>query len=90
MLFEEDDAWIAVNFAGMHGSCMDVTAIHLKTKEVNISLGCYCCLSEGKHEDDEVYVGVPINKLDAVVNGLKGLRRAIDKPVAAGPKEEDS
>lgn len=77
MMFEKGSPRITANFAGMQASCADVTAIPIKTKEVNFSLGCYGCRSAGKLDDDEMYVGIPINRLDTVVNGLKGLRRSM-------------
>ena len=77
LLFEKGTPRITANFAGMQASCADVTAVPMKTQEVNFSLGCYGCRSAGKLSDDEMYVGIPSGKLEAVVKGLKGLRRAM-------------
>jgi uncharacterized protein (DUF169 family)/NAD-dependent dihydropyrimidine dehydrogenase PreA subunit len=90
LMFETGSPRITANFAGMQASCADVTAIPIKTKEVNLSLGCYGCRSAGKLDDDEMYVGIPINKLDAVVKGLKALRRAMGKLDDVSHNEEES
>ena len=79
LLYERGSPRITANFAGMQASCADVTAIPIKTGEVNFSLGCYGCRSGGKLEDDEMYVGIPRGKLTEVIDGLKGLRRAMGK-----------
>jgi uncharacterized protein (DUF169 family)/NAD-dependent dihydropyrimidine dehydrogenase PreA subunit len=90
LMFEKGSPRITANFAGMQASCADVTAIPIKTNEVNFSLGCYGCRSAGKLEDEEMYVGIPIAKLETVVNGLKGLRRAMGKLDDASHREEES
>ncbi len=79
LIFERGGPRITANFAGMQASCGDVTAIPTKTGEVNFTLGCYGCRSAGKLTDDEMYVGIPFTRLNDVVSGLKGLRRAIGK-----------
>ena len=89
LLYEKGSPRITANFAGMQASCADVTAIPIKTDEVNFSLGCYGCRSAGKLEDDEMYVGIPISKMETVVKGLKGLRKAMGKLENAGHREEE-
>lgn len=79
LMYETGGPRIAANFAGMQASCADVTAIPIKTNEVNFSLGCYGCRSAGKLEDDEMYVGIPFSKLETVIKGLGGLRKAMGK-----------
>jgi uncharacterized protein (DUF169 family) len=61
----------------MQASCAVVTAVPIINQEVNFSLGCYGCRSAGKLGDDEMYVGIPMNRLESVVKGLSGLRRAM-------------
>jgi len=90
LLFEKGTPRITANFAGMQASCADVTAVPMKTQEVNFSLGCYGCRSAGKLSDDEMYVGIPSGKLEAVVKGLKGLRRAMGKLDDAAQRDEES
>jgi uncharacterized protein (DUF169 family)/NAD-dependent dihydropyrimidine dehydrogenase PreA subunit len=89
LLYEKGGPRITANFAGMQASCADVTAIPIKTKEVNFSLGCYGCRSAGKLEDDEMYVGIPISKLETVMTGLKGLRKAMGKLEKTGYQGAD-
>lgn len=79
LIFHGGGPRITANFAGMQASCADVTAIPIKTGDVNFSLGCYGCRSVGKLRDEEMYVGIPFEKLESVINGLKGLKRAIGK-----------
>jgi uncharacterized protein (DUF169 family)/NAD-dependent dihydropyrimidine dehydrogenase PreA subunit len=89
LIFMKGTPRITANFAGMQASCGDVTAIPIKTGEVNFSLGCYGCRSAGKLGDDEMYVGIPKGKLTEVIEGLKGLRRAMGKLDDAGHREEE-
>lgn len=77
LLYEKGSPRITANFAGMQASCADVTAVPIINQEVNFSLGCYGCRSAGKLGDDEMYVGIPMNRLESVVKGLSGLRRAM-------------
>jgi uncharacterized protein (DUF169 family)/NAD-dependent dihydropyrimidine dehydrogenase PreA subunit len=77
MLFETGSPRVTANFAGMQASCGDVTAIPILKGEVNFSVGCYGCRSAGKLADEEMYVGIPIQRLGNIVNGLRGLRKAM-------------
>jgi len=79
LLFETGGPRITANFAGMQASCGDVTALPILTGEVNFSLGCYGCRSAGKLKDDEMYVGIPRARVEEVISGLRGLRRAMGK-----------
>lgn len=90
LLYEKGSPRITASFAGMQASCADVTTVPIKTMEVNFTMGCYGCRSAGKLEDDELYVGVPFNKLEEVLNGLKGLRRAMGKLDETAHREEES
>jgi uncharacterized protein (DUF169 family) len=89
LLYEKGGPRITANFAGMQASCADVTAVPIKTNEVNFSLGCYGCRSAGKLEDEEMYVGIPISKLEVVVKGLRGLRKAMGKLERSGDREAE-
>jgi uncharacterized protein (DUF169 family) len=77
LLFETGGPRITANFAGMQASCGDVTALPILTGKVNFSLGCYGCRSAGKLKKDEMYVGIPRARVEEVINGLRGLRRAM-------------
>jgi len=79
LLFETGGPRITANFAGMQASCGDVTALPILTGKVNFSLGCYGCRSAGKLKDDEMYVGIPRARVEEVISGLRGLRRAMGK-----------
>ncbi len=77
MLYSSGGPRIIANFAGMQASCGDVTVVPILKNMVNFSVGCYGCRSAGKLADDEMYVGVPYEKLDSIVDNLKGLRKAM-------------
>ncbi|MEM2838480.1 MAG: DUF169 domain-containing protein [Thermoplasmata archaeon] len=79
LLFETGGPRITANFAGMQASCGDVTVLPVLTGRVNFSLGCYGCRSAGKLKDDEMYVGIPKARMEEVISGLQGLRRAMGK-----------
>ncbi len=79
LLFETGGPRITANFAGMQASCGDSTAFPILTGNANFSLGCYGCRSAGKLKDDEMYVGIPIARVDEVIYGLRGLQRAMGK-----------
>ena len=90
LLFAKGGPRISANFAGMQAACADSTTLPVQSGKVNFSLGCYGCRSAGKLADGEMYAGIPIGKLEAVVEGLKGLRRAMGKLKEAGHREEKS
>lgn len=79
MIFNEGGPRLTANFAGMQASCGDVTVLPFREKEVNFSLGCYGCRSAGKLDDNEMYVGIPREKMDKVISGLHGLQDAMEK-----------
>ncbi len=76
-LFEAGGPRLNANFAGMQASCGDATVIPYMTDHVNFTVGCYGCRSAGKLADDEMYVGIPIRELPAVVRNLQGLKKAM-------------
>jgi len=78
LLFESGSPRISANFAGMQASCSDVTTLPILTQKVNFSLGCYGCRLAGKLADEEMYVGIPTARLQEIVKGLKGLKRAME------------
>ncbi|MGQ9583068.1 MAG: DUF169 domain-containing protein [Thermoplasmatota archaeon] len=92
LLFREGGPRITASFAGMQASCGDVTVLPFMTGNVNFSLGCYGCRSAGKLGEDEMYVGVPVGRLAQLVDGLKGLRRAMRnlEKGSSGEKEGDN
>lgn len=90
LLFETGSPRITANFAGMQASCADVTTVPIKTGEVNFTMGCYGCRSAGKLDDEELYVGIPVKKLEEVLRGLKGLKRAMGKLDEAEHKEAEA
>jgi len=77
LLYSVGGPRITANFAGMQASCGDVTVVPILKNMVNFSVGCYGCRSAGKLADDEMYVGIPSEKLSSVVSNLKGLRKAM-------------
>jgi len=77
LLYSSGGPRITANFAGMQASCGDVTVVPILKNMVNFSVGCYGCRSAGKLADDEMYVGIPYDKLGSVVSNLKGLRKAM-------------
>jgi len=89
LLFEKGTPRITANFAGMQASCADATTVPIKTGEVNFTLGCYGCRSAGKLGDEEMYVGIPSSKMNEVLKGLRGLRRAMGKLEDAEVRKEE-
>ncbi len=77
LLYSSGGPRITANFAGMQASCGDVTVVPILKNMVNFSVGCYGCRSAGKLADDEMYVGIPYEKLESVVDNLKGLCKAM-------------
>lgn len=80
LIYDSGGPRIVANFAGMQACCGDSTTIPIKTGNVNFSLGCYGCRYAGKLRDNEMYVGIPWVRVQSVVNGLIGLRKAMGKP----------
>ena len=78
VLFERGTPRITVNFAGMQASCGDATVLPILQNRINFSMGCYGCRSMGKLADSEMYVGIPLTQMDHIINGLKGLRKAMN------------
>lgn len=63
--------------------CIDVTAIPYRSKQVNVSLGCYGCRDSTDIADDECLIGVPFEQLSDIVESLRELsKKAI--PAARG------
>jgi uncharacterized protein (DUF169 family) len=59
--------------AVFQATCVDVTAIPYLSKKVNVSLGCYGCRDATDIAENEVLVGIPIEKLDEITKSLKTL-----------------
>lgn len=78
LLYEDGGPRVSADFAGMQASCGDATARPTIEGEVNLSPGCYGCRSAGKLQDEELYVGIPIERMDEVVDGIEGLEPAME------------
>ncbi len=60
---------------GYNALCAEVTAYPFITGEMNISLGCYGCRGSSDISDNEMFIGVPIDKLPSLVDGLEELSK---------------
>jgi uncharacterized protein (DUF169 family)/NAD-dependent dihydropyrimidine dehydrogenase PreA subunit len=78
VLFETGTPRITANFAGMQASCGDATVLPIINNRINFSVGCYGCRSMGKLADTEMYVGIPLTQIELIINGLKGLWKAMN------------
>jgi uncharacterized protein (DUF169 family)/NAD-dependent dihydropyrimidine dehydrogenase PreA subunit len=59
--------------SGYNALCVESTVIPHITKEINISLGCYGCRGSTDISDDLMFMGIPLVKMDKVIQGLEEL-----------------
>ena len=62
---------VTFSAAPFQATCADSTVIPILTGELNISLGCYGCRQQTDMEEDEIIAGIPIKKLEKVVEALE-------------------
>jgi len=54
---------------------VEVTLYPLTTGEINISLGCYGCRASTDISNNLMFAGIPVDKLQSVVDGLEELNK---------------
>lgn len=60
-----------VDFAGIQSLCADAVAEPYVTGEVNATFGCDGSRKYAKIADDELIVGIPVEKLESIVKALE-------------------
>mgnify|MGYP002541335215 CR=1 FL=1 len=64
--------------SGFNAQCVEATLLPLMNEEPNISFGCYGGRASSDIGEDMMYMGVPANRLDTIVEGCQELaKRAI-------------
>jgi len=63
------------NSAVFQACCVDVTVVPYLTKNVNVSLGCYGCRDATDIADGECLVGIPIERLDGILESIEALSK---------------
>lgn len=64
--------------SGFNAQCVEATLLPLMNDEPNISFGCYGGRASSDIGEDMMYMGVPLNRLDTIVEGCQELaKRAI-------------
>ncbi len=56
-----------------NAQCVETTVYPYTTGEINMSLGCYGCRAISDLGDDAMFMGIPIDKLPLVIEGLEHL-----------------
>ncbi|MCQ5375247.1 MAG: DUF169 domain-containing protein [Methanomassiliicoccales archaeon] len=64
---------VTINTAAMQATCVDSTIIPYLTGEINVSLGCFGCRRSTDIAPEEMYAGIPANKLEEVIRILEKL-----------------
>lgn len=64
--------------SGNQAVCVEATSFPMNTKELNISMFCSGTRHKAHWGSDEVIIGVPIEKAEGLINGLKGTVNAIE------------
>ncbi len=59
--------------SGYNAQCVETTLIPYTSGELNISFGCYGCRASSDIGDDLMFMGIPVDKMEEVVKGLKEL-----------------
>jgi uncharacterized protein (DUF169 family) len=62
---------VTVEMAAVQAACADSTVVPYITGNINISLGCLGCRKTSSIGPDEMIVGIPAKKLEALVAALE-------------------
>lgn len=81
--------------SGNQAVCVEATSFPMNTKELNISMFCSGTRHKAHWGTDEVIIGLPIEKAESLVRGLKGTVNAIEyndrkEKIQEGLKDNDS
>lgn len=58
-----------------NAQCLETTLYPYTTQEVNLSLGCYGCRAISDLSDDLMFMGIPLEKMEQLIEGLTHLGR---------------
>ena len=61
--------------SGYNAQCVETTLIPLTSGEINISFGCYGCRAATDVAEDMMFMGLPVDKLPIVAQGLTELAK---------------
>jgi uncharacterized protein (DUF169 family) len=64
---------VQTGFAGKQSLCGDIVANTSNTNSIQVSLGCSGSRKHAQIEDNELIVGIPIEKIEQLVNSLEKL-----------------
>lgn len=67
-----------LNMSGNQAVCVEATVTPMITKEMNVSMFCSGTRFHAGWKDTEVMSGIPYEKLEGVIKGLKGTVNAIE------------
>ena len=59
--------------SGYNAQCVETTLFPYTSGKINISLGCYGCRASSDIGDDLMFMGIPVNEMPALIQGLKEL-----------------
>lgn len=58
-----------------NAQCLETTLYPYTTHELNVSLGCYGCRAISDLSDDLMFMGIPLEKMEQLIEGLTHLGR---------------
>jgi uncharacterized protein (DUF169 family)/NAD-dependent dihydropyrimidine dehydrogenase PreA subunit len=59
--------------SGYNAQCVETTLLPYATGEINVSFGCYGCRAASDVSDDLMFVGIPVDLMPTVIEGLQEL-----------------
>ena len=59
--------------SGYNAQCVETTLFPYTSGKINISLGCYGCRASSDIGDDLMFMGVPVDQMPTLIQGLKEL-----------------
>lgn len=59
--------------SGYNAQCVETTLLPFTSKKINVSFGCYGCRASSDVSDDYLFVGIPVEQMEATIKGLKEL-----------------
>ena len=67
-----------INISGNQAVCVEATVTPMKTNQINVSLLCSGTRYHAGWSDNELLAGLPADKLEGFIQGLKGTVNAIE------------
>lgn len=64
---------ICFEMGSYNAQCLETTVYPYLKQEINISLGCYGCRAVSDLGEDMMFMGIPLSRLEVILNGLKHL-----------------